>query len=62
VQTAGKTARKPERKAGMQARVAAGVLVGVLAYVEGAPVGWCAIAPRESYRTLGGDEAKSSVW
>jgi GNAT superfamily N-acetyltransferase len=32
--------------------------IGLLAYVEGKPVGWCAIAPREAYRRL----ENSKVW
>lgn len=30
----------------------AGAPLGVLAYVEGVPAGWCAVAPYEDYRTL----------
>ena len=30
-----------------------GKLPGLLAYVDGHPVGWCAIAPRETYPALG---------
>jgi GNAT superfamily N-acetyltransferase len=26
--------------------------VGILAYAEGRPIGWCAVAPREDYRRL----------
>ena len=26
--------------------------IGVLAYLDGEPVGWCSIAPRETYRAL----------
>lgn len=32
--------------------VEAGAPLGVLAYVGGAPAGWCAVAPREDYLTL----------
>ncbi len=32
--------------------VAAGQEPGILAYAEGEPVGWCALAPRESYPVL----------
>jgi GNAT superfamily N-acetyltransferase len=34
------------------ARVAEGMPVGLLAYDRGNPVGWCSIAPRESYGRL----------
>ena len=38
--------------------------VGLLAYEEGEPVAWCSIAPRESYRALGGcaEPEAVSVW
>jgi GNAT superfamily N-acetyltransferase len=32
--------------------VESGEIVGLLAYAQGQPVGWCAIAPRESYPVL----------
>jgi len=32
--------------------VESGKVPGVLAYAEGKPVGWCAVAPREAYSTL----------
>jgi GNAT superfamily N-acetyltransferase len=34
---------------------------GVLAYVDGAPVGWCAVAPREEYRWLARFRATSPI-
>jgi GNAT superfamily N-acetyltransferase len=36
----------------LQALVAGGVEPGVLAYFDGAPVGWCAVAPRLAYPRL----------
>lgn len=36
----------------LQAVVRRGEPVGVLAYGEGRPVGWCAVAPRGAYRRL----------
>jgi GNAT superfamily N-acetyltransferase len=47
-----------ERKKGAGTRralkkiVESGKVPGVLAYAEGKPVGWCAVAPREAYSTL----------
>ncbi|MEM3726025.1 MAG: hypothetical protein QXK98_04075 [Candidatus Bathyarchaeia archaeon] len=32
--------------------VDSGVVPGILAYADGEPVGWCAVAPREAYPTL----------
>ena len=37
----------------MKALVDAGEMPGLLAYLEGQPVGWCALAPREDYPALG---------
>lgn len=42
------------RKAALRRRVQEGVPVGLLAYQEGEPVAWCSIAPRPTYRWLGG--------
>ena len=54
------------RRAAMEQRVRAGTPIGLLAYLDERPVGWCSIAPRESYleRGLGGDEypEDTEVW
>ena len=42
----------PGNKRGFQRIVAAGDAPGLLAYHEGEPVGWCAVAPREIYPRL----------
>jgi GNAT superfamily N-acetyltransferase len=56
-------ARKAARKAAMQAIVSDGVPVGMLAYRGITPVGWCAVGPRESLRSIGGpDAAPGTVW
>lgn len=39
-------------KAALQHFVESGEIVGLLAYAQGQPVGWCAVAPRESYPVL----------
>jgi GNAT superfamily N-acetyltransferase len=44
----------PSRKAALATRVAAGTPIGILGYLGGEPVAWCSIAPRASYRRLGG--------
>lgn len=43
---------KDQRVAALDDRVRDGVPVGVLAYVDGEPVGWCSVAPRETYAAL----------
>jgi len=46
----------------MERRVVAGVPIGLLGYLDGEPVAWCSIAPRETYRRLGGlDDGDSEV-
>lgn len=39
-------------KDAMRSLVASGEVPGILAYAGGDPVGWCAVAPRESYPVL----------
>ena len=43
---------KPKRIEALRDNVANGRPTGVLAYVDGIPVGWCSIAPREEFRGL----------
>ncbi len=43
---------KESRAAALEGLVRQGTPVGVLAYLDGEPVGWCSVAPRESYRAL----------
>jgi len=52
------------RRRQMMARLDADTPVGLLAYAGAEPVGWVSIAPRETYRTLGGPPAApgESVW
>lgn len=61
-----RNAKGAARKAAMRARVDAGVPIGLLAYVDEEPVAWCSIAPRSTYRDLGGvsdaSEPEDDVW
>jgi GNAT superfamily N-acetyltransferase len=54
------------RKACMKSRIDAGTPVGLLGYHDGLPAAWVSIAPRETYRRLGGltveGENDSDVW
>jgi len=55
------------RRSAMEQRVRAGTPVGILGYLDGEPVAWCSIAPRETHRrALGGVEeagdAPGAVW
>jgi GNAT superfamily N-acetyltransferase len=61
-----KTAKGPDRKAAMRRYVGEGVPIGLLGYSSGQPVAWCSIAPRTTYRDLGGptniSEFPEDVW
>jgi GNAT superfamily N-acetyltransferase len=48
----------------MQDRVERGVPVGLIAYEADTPVGWVSIAPRDTYRRLGGPAAEPGeiIW
>ena len=54
------------KKEALQSRVEEGASIGILGYLDGEAVAWCSIAPRESYRNLGGlsdpADAPGSVW
>ncbi|MDB4951581.1 MAG: GCN5-related N-acetyltransferase [Gemmatimonadetes bacterium] len=54
------------RKAALHGRVEGGVPIGILGYVDGEPLAWCSVAPRDTYRRLDGAEAKEEdgerVW
>jgi hypothetical protein len=52
--TAAKQRDGASRRAAMQSKVEAGVPIGILGYRDGAPIAWCSIAPRDTYRHLGG--------
>lgn len=43
---------KEERVAALEDLVRSGTPVGVLVYLDGEVVGWCSIAPRETYRAI----------
>lgn len=49
------------RQEQMAARVCVGTPIGILGYLDGAPVAWCSIAPRDTYARLGGDEYAPDV-
>jgi GNAT superfamily N-acetyltransferase len=48
-------------KAAMQALVEGGATPGLLAYSGGEPVGWCSVAPRESFPGLGRSRVLKAV-
>ena len=54
----------PDRRRQMMQRLDAGTPIGVLAYDGTTPVGWVSVAPRDSYRNLGGPPAEPGevIW
>jgi GNAT superfamily N-acetyltransferase len=52
------------RRVQIQSRVDAGVPIGLLGYLNDQPITWCSIAPRDTYRNLGGPDvsATESIW
>ncbi len=52
------------RKAALTRRVKQGVPIGILGYLNDRPIAWCSIAPRPTYRALGGpaDDDDENVW
>lgn len=58
------SATNADRKAEMKGRITGGTRVGLLGYDGGEPVAWVSIAPKETYRRLGGPkpEPGERVW
>ena len=53
---------KDGKKALLQASTQNHIPIGILGYAGEEPVAWCSIAPRETYRKLGGDIKLQGVW
>jgi GNAT superfamily N-acetyltransferase len=56
-----KRSTKDDRVAALSGLARAGIPVGVLAYLDGVPVGWCSIAPRETLVALGRAKALAPI-
>ena len=61
-----KTTDGKSRQAAIHSRVRDGLPIGLLGYLAAEPVAWCSIAPRTTYRPLGGPadfaDAPNAVW
>ncbi|CAN7729013.1 N-acetyltransferase family protein [Mesorhizobium sp. LjNodule214] len=53
-----------EKKRAIMALVEVGTPVGILAQADGRTVGWCSVAPRQTYRELSRqqDDSETAVW
>lgn len=58
--------RKAASKSALHGYVAEGLPIGLLAYRDGQPLAWCSVAPRPTFRRLGGlesaEEDRDAVW
>ncbi|MBJ3786264.1 GNAT family N-acetyltransferase [Devosia sediminis] len=57
-----RNSKSPERRKQILARVSGKVPIGILAYEQGEPVGWVSLAPKDTFRKLGGVEDTDKVW
>ena len=59
-----KNSKGPARRMQILGRIADGVPVGLLGYDDGEPVAWVSIAPRDTFRNLGGPGATDDedIW
>ena len=62
VEKKGNKPDKKEKKTAIKTSISKDIPIGIIAYLNIEPVGWCSIAPRETYRSLGGDETLNNVW
>jgi len=53
---------KEDKKSLMKEKIYDDIPVGIIAYLDEEPIAWCSIAPRETYKPLGGDESLIDVW
>lgn len=53
--------KAPARREVMLGTIAAGTPVGILGYDGDEPVGWCSVAPRDTYLRLGGPDDADEV-
>ncbi len=53
---------KSQKKKAIKKQVENHIPIGLIGYFNNEPVAWCSIAPRETYRNLGGDESRKNVW
>jgi GNAT superfamily N-acetyltransferase len=57
---------RTQRKSALRSRVKDGIPIGILGYFKDEPIAWCSIAPRPTYRDLGGvenpNENPDKIW
>ena len=57
-------AKGPQRREQILGRIARGMPVGLVAYLEDEPIGWISVAPKSTFRGLGGPEPQpdENIW
>jgi hypothetical protein len=52
-----------QRKRAFQSRVKEDIPIGLLGYVNGEPVAWCSVGPRETFTRLRDDQKEEpGIW
>lgn len=54
--------KKADKKESLKHYVSTETPIGLLCLSDSEPIGWCSIAPRESYKQLHGDPTLQDVW
>ncbi len=57
-----KPINKADKKNTLKGQAELNQPIGLLCYSDTTPVAWCSVAPRETYKTLRGDETLEQVW
>ncbi len=57
-----KDSKSPARRKQILGRVHDGIPVGLLAYEGDEPVAWVSVAPKSTFRSLGGTEDEDGIW
>jgi len=56
-------ANNAQRKRALQSRVKEAIPIGLLGYVNGEPVAWCSVGPRETFTRLRDDQRdEPGIW
>jgi len=53
---------KHEKKKALKGYIDQGQSIGFIGYNDHEPIAWCSVAPRETYRNMGGDPGLKAVW
>ncbi len=57
-----KRTNKSDKRNSLKRYVDKRIPIGIICYADNEPIAWCSVAPRESYRELGGQKNFHNVW